>query len=1018
MTDFVHLHVHSEYSLREGTLRLSQLLERVRQYQSPAVAVTDRNGMYGLVKFYQAAKAAGVKPILGVQLAVCEDKQLEEVALGRVNGPPTDSVVLLAETLEGYRNLVRLTSLAGERLRFPVVTLSEMARHTQDVILLMGGGESHIARQFALNDEAEAHRWLHHWLDTWPRSHLYLEVQNHGVAQERQALAAEIQWAGEHGVPLVATNDCHYLDEGDADVQRLVAEIDSNLWNRPLQGNRYDLASPGEMERRLGQIPGALENTLEIAQRCNVELPLGEVHQPLYPLSGGESAAQVLTRAATVGAGQRYGKMSPELSRRLEYELSVINRMGFADYFLVVADFIRYAHKQGISTGPGRGSAAGSLVAYALRITDVDPIANKLLFERFLNPERVSWPDIDTDFEYERRNEVIQYVVNRYGKTHVAQIGTFGTLAAKAAIRDMGRALKAPPRLVDKLAKLVPGWPVTTLQRAYEEVAEIPELLRAQPELQRLWRFAQAVEGLPRHTSIHAAGVVISPFPLADLVPVQAGADGVPVTQYPMEDVERLGLIKMDFLGLRTLTLIDNAVRSVAQRTGRALDWRRIAVTDKATFQMLCRGETEGCFQLESAGMKRVLRDLRPTGWEDLIAVISLYRPGPMENIPSFIQAKHGRIPVPYPHPDLKPILQDTYGVIVYQEQIMQIAATMAGFTLGQADILRRAVSKKKREVLDEQRFAFVTGCRKKGYDEELANDVYNLIVRFANYGFNRCHAAAYAVLAYRTAWLRANYLPDFLAALLSLTMGNADKEKEYKRDAGRHNIQVLPPSIQRSRRLYVVESDKAIRSGLLAVRNVGHSAVDAILEARRDAEFSSLVDFLQRVNSRTCNRKTVESLLEAGALDDFLPQPSSDESKLTMLEEAYRQLEEGRLTGGLGLQFVQGDGGREQAGNGPGVPNNREGALYIRYGAAISPGASGEQWANSLEQVKQLLLDSPGQVRVVLYDEQRSKTRLLPKGLSVAVTPELIAALEERVGLGNVRMGVLPTARQRNGLA
>ncbi len=633
-------------------------------------------------------------------------------------------------------------------------------------------------------------------------------------------------------------------------------------------------------------------------------------------------------------------------------------------------------------------------MAYALRITDVDPIAGRLLFERFLNPERVSWPDIDTDFEYERRGEVIQYVAERYGPNRVAQIGTFGTLAARAAIRDVGRALQTDAKLVDRLARLIPGTPGMTLAQARADVPEISKLLTVEPRLAQLWEAAVKLEGLPRHTSTHAAGVVIAPMPLTELVPLQPGQEGVAVTQFAMEDIERLGLVKMDFLGLRTLTLIDRVVASIAKRTGQKVDWARVGYRDRATYQMLCRGETDGCFQLEGRGVKRVLRDLRPSSIDDIIAVISLYRPGPMENISTFIAAKHGRIPVHYPHPDLEPILKDTYGVIVYQEQIMQIAARMAGFSLGEADLLRKAVGKKKRDVLDQERARFVLGCLKNGYDEQTADDVYDLIVRFADYGFNRSHAAAYAVLAYRTAYLRANYLTDFLTALLSMAIGNPVKEQEYIQDAKKHGIQVHPPSIQESGALYEAVSDKTILTGLLSVRNVGRSAVEAILTVRQEQPFTSLADFLRRVNSHKCNRKAVESLLAAGALSPFLPTGASAEVQSQLLDEAYREAEAGGTAATLGLDF-----GADRLKSHAAQNAGRE-ALYIR----CAQKRAGE---DVLHAIQRILRDFPGDTPVILVHPGK-QSRLLDKGWWVSVQPELIALLEESVGMQNVKIGRL----------
>lgn len=1001
MPAFVHLHVHTEYSLREGALRIEDCIRRAVELGMPAVAVTDTNALYGAVKFYRAAKAAGIKPILGVQMHVSNAVDPAPGSREARQTAPFDLAVLLAEDYAGYQNLVRLVSLAHSRYRNPHVTFPELTRWSDRVIALVGGGESQILRAFAADQPQEALRWLTAWRDAWPTQSLYVDLQDHGIPEERRGLPDLLAWSHEFSVPVVATNDVHYLHPADADIQRVLAQLEGGLQSRPLQGDHYHFTTPDEMSTRFANLPQALENTLHIAARCTVELPSGRVLLPQYPTSSGESAAVVLRRAAEAGAKQRYSPMTEQVRARLDVELDVIERLGFADYFLVVADFIRFAHKSSISTGPGRGSVAGSLVAYALRITDVDPLKYKLLFERFLNPERVSWPDIDTDFEYERRSEVIQYVAQRYGADHVAQIGTFGTLAARAAIRDAGRALQIDPKLVDRLAKLIPSYAGVTLKQAYDEVAGISELVRANQHAAHLWQTASGLEGFPRHTSTHAAGVVISPLPLTDITPVLPGADGVPVTQYTMDDVEYLGLLKMDFLGLRTLTLIDACVASVEKSTGQPFDWRRTPEDDARTFAMLGKGDTNGCFQLESGGVRRVLRDLRPSTMEDLIAVISLYRPGPMENIPVFIAAKHGRAPIRYPHPDLAPILKDTYGVIVYQEQIMQIASRMAGFSLGQADVLRRAVSKKKRDELDAQRARFVAGCVDHGYSPQVAQEVYDLIVRFADYGFNRSHAAAYAVLAYRTAYLRANYLPHFLASLLSMTVGASDKSQDYLRDAKQYGVHVLPPSVSTSLALYEVADDMAIRPGLLAIRNVGRAGVDAVLSARAQAPFGSLVDFLKRVNPRVCNRKAVESLLAVGALNDFLPDGATPEAALQILEEAYAVAEEGRQTRGLGLVFEP--AGQTRAGtvalrNADAQAGNEQPVLYIRWHKDVS--------RETISQMKQWLAANRGDVPVALYDTGTRKARLLEARYAVALTPELIAALEEIVGLGNARVG------------
>lgn len=1001
MSEFVHLHVHTEYSLKQSTLRIATAVQMAANQGMTALAMTDTNAMYGAVRFYREARRAGIKPILGVQLSVAENAESEAIASGRRE--VADTVVLLAKSYRGYQNIVALVTLCQARSRYPCVTFTELGAHSSDVFALIAGGESVIPRCFHQAQFDDARRWFDAWQAIWPSDALYVDIQDHGVESERSTLPAVLAEARARNLPLVATNDVHYAKQDDADVQHVLAQIESGPGVRVLQGQNYHFTSGEEMRARFSRLPEALENTVKIASFCNLELPMGEVLLPKYPTQTGESAQHVLERAAVAGAKKRYGALTVPVKERLNYELSVIARLGFADYFLVVADFIRFAHKNGISTGPGRGSAAASLVAYALRITDVDPLANQLLFERFLNPERVSWPDIDTDFEYERRGEVIHYVVKRYGAAHVAQIGTFGTLAARAALRDSGRALQTDPLLVDRLAKMIPSTPGMTLADAYQEVAGIGQLVRANHHVQRLWEVASALEGLPRHTSIHAAGVVISPIPLTQLVPLQPGADGIPVTQFAMEDIERVGLVKMDFLGLRTLTLIDRTTDSILQRTGQKVDWRAIGNSDASTFAMLAKGETLGCFQLESSGVRRVLRDLRASDLEDLIAVISLYRPGPMENIPNFIKGKHGKIKVQYPHDDLAAILKDTYGVIVYQEQIMQIAAKMAGFSLGQADLLRKAVSKKKRDVLDQERDRFVSGSVSKGYGASVANEVYDLIVRFADYGFPRAHAAAYAVLAYRTAYLRAKHLPDFLAALLTMVIGNADKTAEYMRDALQHNITVEPPCVTQSVQGYVAQSDSTIRTGLLAVRNVGYGAVEAILEARQSSPFTSVVDFLRRVNHRLCNRKSVESLWSAGAFATFIPASASPEVAKQILDEAYQEAETQKQYAGYGLQL---EAPVSVSANRPKKPEKKQlQALYIRYGV--------HQQQSALRSVLQdVLAHYSGDTAVALYDTVSKKALFLEDSWSVSVTPELISELEEIVGLGNAKLGKFVGAR------
>lgn len=1013
MAKFVHLHVHSAYSLRESTLRIESLVERAKLFEMPAVALTDTHAMYGVIGFYEKAKSLGIQPIIGAQFRVAfESGAVSQKAKPAPTIEHADTAVFLARGLEGYAALTRLVSSVERNGRYPYLPASAISSFAKHLIFLVGGGESTMLHRFADGDRNGGAALLEQWRSIASPEQLYVDLQHHQHAVEREGYPSFLEMARALDVPLVATGDARYLDASDASLHRAYAGLEHEDARDRWPTDEYEFASAKVMAHRFSHFPDAIENTLAIAETCRVDIPLHQVRMPNYPTKDGRSSNDVLREAALAGAKQRYRNWDEQIAERLTYELDVICDMGFADYFLVVADFIRFAHQNGISTGPGRGSAAGSVVAYALRITDVDPIANHLLFERFLNPARVSLPDIDTDFEYERRGEVIAYVIEKYGRDRVAQIGTFGTLAARAAIRDAGRMLQTDTAIVNQVAKFIPSTPGMTLALAREEVKELAAMVTGEGPAAKLYETAQALEGLPHHTSVHAAGVVIAPSPLADWVPLELGADETPVTQYAMADVETLGLVKMDFLGLRTLTLIDDCVRSVTTRTGDVIDWRQISDDDPSTYAMLTKADTNGVFQLESPGMRRVLRQMKPSTLADLLAVISLNRPGPMESIPVYCNAKHGLSPIRYPHPTLEPILRDTYGVIVYQEQIMQIASHMAGFTLGQADLLRRAVSKKKREVLDEERHHFVEGCLRNGYDETVADEVYRLIVRFADYGFNRSHAAAYAVLAFRTAYLRAHYLPDFLAALMTMSMGSPDKIATYVQDAKRNRIEVRGPSIVESQRGFSVDADGAIRTGLLSIRNVGESAVEDILSARRTRPWQSLRDFLQRINTRIVNRKAVDSLFEAGAFDAFFPTQSARNAKQQMFEEALKAAEEIRQFEGLGLRLslggsrtMDGENGTVNDAEKADVRSNEQGqaprsnVLYVRYRG------NGEQGKAALKKIQEVIQANRGDTPVALFDQGTRKTRLLGDKWRVSLSPELMTLLEDVVGIGNVKV-------------
>ncbi|PAK54188.1 DNA polymerase III subunit alpha [Paenibacillus sp. 7541] len=906
MSSFVHLHVHSEYSLLDGAARIGDLVREAAALGMKSLALTDHGVMYGAVPFYKACLEHGIKPIIGCEAYITAGSRKER---GSRKDQPIYHLILLAKNNTGYRNLMKLISIGHlEGFHYkPRIDMEALAAHSEGIVCLSAclGGE--VPQHLLHGREAEAKAAALRYQAIFG-SDFYLELQDHGMPEQKRVNPQLIALARETGIALVATNDVHYLTAADAEVQDMLICIGTGKTVQDedrlqMTTNQLYLKSAEEMGRLFPHVPEAMENTLLIAEQCNVELKFGQSILPEYrPLPEGKSASDYLRELCYAGLKERYEgserwaseELRSELEQRLAYELGVIDSMGFSDYFLIVWDFIAYAHRHHIAVGPGRGSSAGSLVAYTLRITNVDPMKYRLLFERFLNPERVTMPDIDIDFSDERRDEVIDYVVQKYGREHVAQIITFGTMAARAAVRDVGRALNVPFGDVDKTAKLIPGHLGISIARALEESPQLKEQYDTNRRIRELIDMAMKVEGMPRHASTHAAGVVISRDPLTDAVPLQEGSETTALTQYSMEHLEAIGLLKMDFLGLRTLSIIERTMRWIAELTGAAPDFGTVPDDDSRTYEMLGRGETTGVFQLESPGMRRVLKELKPSSFEDIVSVNALYRPGPMEFIPKFIQAKHGLIEPEYPHEDLIPILADTYGIIVYQEQIMQIASKMAGFSLGEADLLRRAVSKKKREVLDRERSHFVSGSAGLGYTEEEANRVYDMIVRFADYGFPRAHAAAYGVLAFQTAYLKAHYPVPFMASMLTAVMGSHRKVAEYVVEARRMNIDVMPPDVNESGAYFTpvsLERSEAegagrpagIRFGLAAIKNVGTQAVETIVETRKDKPYESLVDFCRRVDLRVCNKRVIESLIQAGAFDTL---PGHRAQLVAMLDE------------------------------------------------------------------------------------------------------------------------------------
>jgi DNA polymerase-3 subunit alpha len=872
---FVHLHVHSEYSLLDGASNIEQMVREAKSQGMPALALTDHGNMYGTIPFYKACRAHDIKPIIGVEVYVTNQPLTEKMGKDRQD---MYHLLLLAETNEGYRNLMQLTTKANlEGFYYkPRVTKEWLRAHHRGLICLSACLAGEVQQALLQSEYEQAKRVALEHAKIFGPEHYFLELQDHGMPEQKKVNAKLIRLAEETGIPLVVTNDVHYTYQRDAVAHDCLLCIGTGKKVKDelrlkFPSPEFYLKSEAEMRKLFPHLPQAYEQTVRIAERCHVEIEFGKEILPQYPVPQGKSAEQYLRELCEEGLLRRYQQVTAKLQERLDYELNVINQMGYADYFLIVWDFMQFAHRQGIVTGPGRGSAAGSLVAYVLQITNVDPIRYGLLFERFLNPERVTLPDIDIDFSDRRRDEVIRYVAQKYGTDRVAQIITFGTLGAKAAVRDVGRVLDISISTVNQLAKNIPSAPGTMLKQAVRDSAILQQMIEEDEKIKHLFQVAAELEGKARHTSTHAAGVVISREPLTHYVPLQQGHDDVSLTQYAMEDLEDIGLLKMDFLGLRNLTLIEEIVELINQHRDQEDPFKleHIPLDDQRTFELLSTGDTTGVFQLESEGMRSVLKRLRPSTFEDVIAVLALYRPGPMDNIPLFIDAKHGRVEVEYPHEDLKPILQDTYGIIVYQEQIMQIASKMAGFTLGEADLLRRAVGKKKREILEQERDHFIQGCIKQGYEQDTAEHVYDLIVRFANYGFNRSHSAAYAVIAYQLAYLKANYPVFFLAALLSTSIGHAEKVAEYLAQARKRGIQVLPPSVVHSVADFSVQQNR-IRIGLSVVKHVGHPAINEIVQERQKAPFRNLLDFCQRVSLKICNRRVIESLIMAGAFDDL----------------------------------------------------------------------------------------------------------------------------------------------------
>lgn len=915
---FVHLHNHTEFSLLDGASRVGRLVSRAKELGMPAVAITDHGTMSGVVDFYKHAVKQGIKPVIGCEVYVAPRSRLEKTT---VEGEAYYHLVLLAENAAGYRNLMELVSRAHTEGFYykPRVDKDLLREYHDGLIALSACLAGELPSLLLRGDSAGAEALAREYAAIFGPENFFIELQDHGLPEQKTVTPMLAALAAKIGVGLVATNDIHYIDRQDAESHDVLLCIQTgktvdDAGRMRFNSSEFYLKSGDEMAALFAAYPEALANTVRIADRCDLSLEFGKLYLPEFPIPDGLTPEEYLRRLCLERMPARYPAAGKTETDRLDYELATIAQMGFASYFLIVWDFVNYARQQGIAVGPGRGSAAGSIVAYLLGITNIDPLKYGLLFERFLNPERVTMPDIDIDFCYVRRGKIIEYVVERYGADRVAQIITFGTMAAKAAIRDVGRALNMPYGDVDRIAKLVPGELGITLHRALEVSSELKTLYQADPEIKKLLDLAMSVEGLPRHASTHAAGVVIANEPLTHYVPLQNSSEGFVTTQYDKDRIEEIGLLKMDLLGLRTLTVIGDALALIKDNRGLAVDIDAIPLDDPKTAAMLSAGDTAGVFQMESSGMTNLVKELKPERFEDLIPLVALYRPGPLGSgmVTDFINGRHGRKKVTYLHPLLEPILKDTFGVILYQEQVMQIASVLAGFTLGQADLLRRAMGKKKPEVIAAQRENFMKGAAERGLSAKLAEEIFNLIAHFADYGFNKSHSAAYALVAYQTAWLKANYPQEFMAALLTSVMGANDKVGFYIEECRRMGLAVLPPDINASSAGFTVDGN-AIRFGLAGVKNVGDNAIAGILAVRAEGgRFASLVDFCSRIDMRLVNKRMLESLIKCGAFDSFGWKRSQLLAALDQAAEVAACRQRDRESGQLGLFGDDSDAGAD----------------------------------------------------------------------------------------------------------
>lgn len=918
---FVHLHVHTEYSLLDGSNKIRDYVARVKELGMNAAAITDHGVMYGCIQFYKECMAQGIKPILGCEVYVAPGSRFDREPAAGENR--YYHLILLAENLQGYHNLMKITSRGFTEGFYykPRVDLELLRKYHEGIIALSACLAGEVASNLARNRYEEAKAAALRYEDIFGRGNFFLELQDHGIPAQRIVNPQLLRMSEETGIELVCTNDCHYTRAEDADAHDILLCIQTGKKvsdeNRlRYEGGQYYVKSEEEMAALFPYARQALDNTQKIADRCQVEIRFHELKLPKYEVPEGFTSWTYLQKLCYDGAERLYHPVTQEIRDRLEYELNTIRTMGYVDYFLIVWDYVHFAKEHNIPVGPGRGSAAGSMVSYTMGITELDPLKYSLLFERFLNPERVSMPDIDVDFGFEQRQEVIDYVVRKYHKDRVVQIVTFGTMAARNAIRDVGRVMDLPYALCDVTAKMIPNELNITIDKALTMNPDLKRAYDSDEQVHHLIDMARKLEGLPRHTSMHAAGVVISSRPVDEFVPLQRAADGTITTQYNMTELEELGLLKMDFLGLRTLTVIQDATNMAERRTGQKIDLRKVDYNDPKVMKMIGEGRCEGVFQLESAGMTSFMKELKPTSLEDIVAGVALYRPGPMDFIPDYIKGKKHPELVRYDTPQLEPILKSTYGCIIYQEQVINIVRELAGYSYGSADLLRRAMSKKKMHVMEEERQNFVygseekniPGCIRNGIDEKTANKIYDEMIDFARYAFNKSHAACYAVVTFQTAWLKCYYPVEFMAALMTSVIDNAGKCSEYMLHCRKMGIEILPPDINRSESSFSVEGGK-IRYALSAVKGIGRPVMEAI-EAERalNGPFKSLRDFCERLSGREVNKRTLENFIKAGAFDCFGGTRRQYMQVYSLILDQVSQDRKNNLTGQMNLFDFMGE--------------------------------------------------------------------------------------------------------------